>query len=156
MTDKAFKEQLVEKLTSLVRTIEFDNRYTVKHPYYVDQPYADRPMEVYRDGKELFSIRYCKCTYDIDVYEPERTSITVYKNEGSLWPTRIDGPTCELFKKAEALHDSLADIFGKRERKKQEKEEKLEKEKEARKQQRLSEKQNAVLSYIDYITHRSK
>jgi hypothetical protein len=93
-------------------------------------------------------------TYDIDVCEPERTSITVHRNEGAIWPD--EGPTCELFKKAEALHNSLAAIFGKRERKKREKEEKLEKEKETRKQQRLLKKQNAVLSYIDYLTYRSK
>ena len=54
MTEDAFKEQVVDKLMSLARTIEFDDRYTLKQPRDPSEPYVDLPIQVFLGDKEIF------------------------------------------------------------------------------------------------------
>ena len=154
MTEKAFKEQVVDKLTSLARTIEFDNRYTVKHPYDPHDPYVDRPMEVYLGNKQIFDIEIVSLfatpynEIDIHIIEDPKKSRTYIEIQ--------EVKERHLFEKARTLYDLLANIYIKREKAATEKAKELQKEKERQQKQRLSEQQNAVLSYIDYLTHPSK
>ena len=154
MTESAFKEQVVDKLTSLARTIEFDDRYTIKHPYYVDEPYADRPMEVFLGKKQIFDIKI------VSLFATPYNEIEIHIIEDPKESrTCIDIPEDKerhLFEKARTLYDLLANIYTKREKAATEKAKELQKEKERQQKQRLSEQQNATLSYIDSFVHRSK
>ena len=65
-------------------------------------------------------------------------------------------PQTKLFKKTLKLYNLLVDILCKREKAEKKKAKEIAKEKERQQKQRLSEQQNATLSYIDSFVHRSK
>ena len=165
MTEDAFKEQVVDKLMSLARTIEFDDKYTIKQPYDPSDPYVDQPIEVFLGDKEIFWIvgqkhfhygEFLIFLHDGIEGKKADTSIGIQEVKGYVGTMEAGLPQTKLFKKTLKLYNLLVDILCKREKAEEKKAKELAKEQERQQKQRLSEQQNATLSDIDSFVHRSK